>query len=748
MKSILFLVILIGLSEVMSAQYVYTIRADSVKLTNCDSSELIIENHTQGVPGFLFNTGNGRTVFKRGVSKISGGLYLIGADTLNLGVNAWVQGGNSFGATGFLGTLDNNHLDFITNDTQRVRLSKAGNLLIGDTADNGYKLHVKGGLFQDGGIFNKNYYTDVSSSSMKIGSGYELFGVSHSAGGYSLYLSGGLNGDFSSGWDMAFGTSTNRIMTIDHQSVNTNQPLKVNAGLVLPEQSSYMSSPYVGFQYASSNLWNWAVVNSSNVPNLVVRSNGNVVVGSTLDNGDKFQVRGNSAMIGPLNTGARLLMGDSITNNAFGIRSYGDTSNGGNNHYATIGLNLQEPYAQYNTSKQGGGIYFDDREGVQPIRFMVRPAGVSYIAAPAGGVTSTGNFLMGTVTDNGKKLQVNGDIFGGDLYLNNGGILISGNAGSRIMNAYEGIRIYNSTSTGDYFSCYTGQTGIGSSGAINFRANGSVNPGIYVSTVSSGPSSTTLTFGNARNDGIKSAIINTADFDATLLGGSTGVNLFMYPGKETYSNNQANTIMAYDGTNQRGNILVGTTSDNGSKLQVNGSSYFTGTVRFAGLTSDNTQTRVLVSDANGNLYYRDASTLASNGILNADLANGNVVLHSLAINGTISAQRMKLSQAGWPDYVFARNYDLPKLNEIEEYIQRNGHLPGIPSAADVEKKGVDVGDHQAALLKKIEELTLYVINQEKKLKTQEQQISELQQQNKDLNDLKKEMTELRKLIEK
>src|SRR5882757_4399984 len=91
MKHILSLFILIGLASTLSAQYVYTIKADSVKLTNCDSSELIIENHTQNVPGFLFNTGNGRTVFKRGTQKLNDSLYLIGADTLKTLPKAWVQ---------------------------------------------------------------------------------------------------------------------------------------------------------------------------------------------------------------------------------------------------------------------------------------------------------------------------------------------------------------------------------------------------------------------------------------------------------------------------------------------------------------------------------------------------------------------------------------------------------------------------------------------------------------------------------
>lgn len=65
------------------AQYVYNIKADSVKLySNCDSTELILLNHTQGISGFLYNTGNGRTAFQRGLIQLSDSTYLIGGDTL------------------------------------------------------------------------------------------------------------------------------------------------------------------------------------------------------------------------------------------------------------------------------------------------------------------------------------------------------------------------------------------------------------------------------------------------------------------------------------------------------------------------------------------------------------------------------------------------------------------------------------------------------------------------------------------
>jgi len=122
----------------------------------------------------------------------------------------------------------------------------------------------------------------------------------------------------------------------------------------------------------------------------------------------------------------------------------------------------------------------------------------------------------------------------------------------------------------------------------------------------------------------------------------------------------------------------------------------TGSVRFAGLTPDSSLTRVLVSDASGNLFYRNLSSWASNGRFNSDLA----------IKGTLSAQQVKLMPAGWADYVFDKTYRLPSLTEVEAYIKQNNRLPGIPSAAEVQQKGIEVGESQAALLKKIEELTI------------------------------------------
>jgi hypothetical protein len=173
-KLFLIVFMVLGGLTCLKAQYVYTIKADSVKLTNCDSSELIIENHTQTVHGFLFNTGDGRTIFKKGIEKLNDSLYVIGADTLKTAVHPWVQGGNAFGTTGILGTMDNNHLDFYSSGNQKMRLTNTGNLLLGTATDAGYKFNcngtanITGVIIANSGAAFLNYVNFAGNSSQNI----------------------------------------------------------------------------------------------------------------------------------------------------------------------------------------------------------------------------------------------------------------------------------------------------------------------------------------------------------------------------------------------------------------------------------------------------------------------------------------------------------------------------------------------------------------------------------------------------
>nr|WP_197718722.1 hypothetical protein [Pedobacter schmidteae] len=89
--------------------------------------------------------------------------------------------------------------------------------------------------------------------------------------------------------------------------------------------------------------------------------------------------------------------------------------------------------------------------------------------------------------------------------------------------------------------------------------------------------------------------------------------------------------------------------------------------------------------------------------------------YRLAVNGKIRTHEIKVETANWPDYVFAKDYQLPTLQETEKHIKENGHLPGIPSAEEVKTNGIDLGEMNAKLLQKIEELTLHLINQQKEI---------------------------------
>jgi hypothetical protein len=97
----------------------------------------------------------------------------------------------------------------------------------------------------------------------------------------------------------------------------------------------------------------------------------------------------------------------------------------------------------------------------------------------------------------------------------------------------------------------------------------------------------------------------------------------------------------------------------------------------------------------------------------------------LAINGNAIANKIVVKQFPWADFVFKPDYILPPLSMVEQHIKEKGHLQDIPSEKEVAEKGIDLGSMDAKLLQKIEELTLYLIKQEKQLEAQQKEIDEL-----------------------
>ncbi len=116
-------------------------------------------------------------------------------------------------------------------------------------------------------------------------------------------------------------------------------------------------------------------------------------------------------------------------------------------------------------------------------------------------------------------------------------------------------------------------------------------------------------------------------------------------------------------------------------------------------------------DANNVLYY---DTKAYIGLKRP--TSGTHANYQFAVDGKLVAKSIYVvptNDPAWADDVFEADYKLPSLGETEAYVQKHGCLPGIPSAAEVKDKGIDIGTMDAKLLRKLEELYLHVIRLEK-----------------------------------
>lgn len=140
-----------------------------------------------------------------------------------------------------------------------------------------------------------------------------------------------------------------------------------------------------------------------------------------------------------------------------------------------------------------------------------------------------------------------------------------------------------------------------------------------------------------------------------------------------------------------------------------------------------------LQNGGGNVFIGDATDFSGSHRLGVD---GNaVVTGALRIGGTVTPSGYKLAVDGkaictellvrlvpsWPDYVFNKEYKLPELNAVEEFIKKNNHLPGIPNAKTIEANGLNIGEMQKIQMEKIEELTLYIIELKKEIENLKQQ---------------------------
>ena len=174
-------------------------------------------------------------------------------------------------------------------------------------------------------------------------------------------------------------------------------------------------------------------------------------------------------------------------------------------------------------------------------------------------------------------------------------------------------------------------------------------------------------------------------------------------------------------TIKQGNLGLGTTTP-AAKLDVTvASSTYTNNIKFGDATP-------------GYLTAGTVGIFMSNNVgspVFTVLHTGNVGIgqtnpqNKLDVNGTIHSKAVTIDLNGWSDYVFRNDYQLRPLSEVKNYIDQNQHLPEVPSAQEMIKKGLDVSEMNKLLMKKVEELTLYLIEQNKRIDSQQQQINTL-----------------------
>ncbi len=146
---------------------------------------------------------------------------------------------------------------------------------------------------------------------------------------------------------------------------------------------------------------------------------------------------------------------------------------------------------------------------------------------------------------------------------------------------------------------------------------------------------------------------------------------------------------------------------------------------------------MFLKHTNGNVGIKtDNPTAGLTVNSNVLIGDPNVVAlpsgYKLYVEQGILTEKLKIAvknTVNWADYVFNKDYQLMSLTDVEKFVKLNKHLPNIPAADEVEKEGVDIGQMTSKLLEKIEELTLYIIEQDKKMQALQNEVSKLKSKN-------------------
>jgi uncharacterized protein (DUF697 family) len=409
------------------------------------------------------------------------------------------------------------------------------------------------------------------------------------------------------------------------------------------------------------------------------------------------------------------------------------------------GIGSMRSSATYSPIGQGQILFYNDSLVIGKRRWVMGLTNAASSTANSGAdfalwnYDDAGNFIGSTLTVTRANGIVNAlkGVATPMIHSNNSAGIVNLLAGATATDSYRGAEIAlrggtYGTTPGE-MSFHTGTTGGGATvqpERMRINADGLVSIGYGLSLTNdlinlidfktAGLGAPTYT---TRSAGAKISLWNAA-FNASTAGWDIGMETsHMWFGIPTTSNLQG--FKFYAGTTQIARLdgmgaidlagqgrFKGWYNANGTGIAaeigiVNGKAWLAGYDRTPGATK-----YIPLLLAGGSTYNNQTNLYINEVGVGIGTLNPQ---SKLAVNGLITATQIKVTQTGWADYVFQPKYQLPTLAEVEKYVATHQHLEGIPSAAEVEKDGIDVGEMNKKLLAKVEELTLYLIEQNKKI---------------------------------